>query len=249
MILGEIVRVALEAIRSNKLRSFLTMLGIIIGIASVITMLALGEGAQRAVEEQVRSLGTDVLTVRPGQQFFGGVDRGDARLTIDDAEALQAAGGSIRAVAPEIESRVQVERAASNANLEVVGSWPSFFQVQALEVAAGRAFTPTEERGRRRVAVLGATVGEPLGGVDARGLVGSGITIAGVPFEVIGVLAAKGQQGWRDPDATVYIPYATAQFRVFGSERLRSIYVKTTGEEAMYAAIVEIDRVLVELRR
>ena len=102
MLLGEILKVAVESIRVNKLRSFLTMLGIIIGIAAVITMVALGEGAQRAVQDRIAGLGANVLTVRPGQNFFGGVDRGQARLTTKDAEAIVAGARSIRAVAPAL---------------------------------------------------------------------------------------------------------------------------------------------------
>ncbi|HEY7530895.1 MAG TPA: ABC transporter permease [Gemmatimonadota bacterium] len=244
MVTAEVLRVAFEAVRANKLRSFLTTLGIVIGIAAVITMGALGEGARRAVEEQVRRLGTNVLTVRPGQQFQGGVDRGDARLTTEDAEALRAAGGAVRNVAPEIERRVQVQHAAANASLEVLGTWPSYFDVRSHAVAAGRLFSEAEERGRRRVAVLGARIGESLGGAPTAALLGATITVAGVPFEVVGVLAEKGQQGWMDPDATIYVPLSTAHHRVFGTDALRAINVQATDETAMDAALAQVDAVL-----
>jgi putative ABC transport system permease protein len=244
MITGEVLRVALGAIRTNKLRSFLTMLGIIIGIASVITMIDLGEGAQRAVEERMRRLGTNVLTVRPGQQFLGGIDRGSAKLTAEDAEALLRDRGAIRDVAPEMERRLQVEHERANASLEVVGTWPSYFSIHSHELSAGRVFSPGEERGRRRVALLGWTVGEQLSLSASAELMDRTITVGGIPFRVIGVLREKGQQGWMDPDATVYIPLATAQFRVFGDESVRSIYVQAASEEAMGPALVAIDRVL-----
>ncbi|MGH7505349.1 MAG: ABC transporter permease, partial [Longimicrobiales bacterium] len=155
MIIGETVNVALGAIRANKLRSFLTMLGIIIGIAAVITMVALGEGAKRAVESRLQSLGTNVLTVRPGQEFFGGVDRGDRRLTADGALAIAALEApSIHAVSPEMERRQQVSFSGNNANLEIVGAWPAYFEIQNAELVMGRIFTEGEERGRRRVVVL-----------------------------------------------------------------------------------------------
>src|SRR5215207_10758884 len=109
MLFTEIFRVALEAIRANKLRSFLTALGIIIGISAVIAMVALGEGAQRNVQARLQSLGVNTLTVRPGQEFFGGVDRGDAKLVAKDARALQRSGGAIRDVTPEMQRRLQVE--------------------------------------------------------------------------------------------------------------------------------------------
>ncbi|HEX7089939.1 MAG TPA: ABC transporter permease [Longimicrobiales bacterium] len=244
MLVGEILRVALGAIRANKMRAFLTTLGIIIGIAAVITMVALGEGAQRAVEERLSQLGSNVLTVRPGQQFWGGVDRGENRLTARDAEALMRAPRAIQAVSPEMERRLQVEYGAANSNTEITGVWASYPLIQNQRVVAGRYFTDGEERGRRRVAVLGWRVGERLGLASTLSLLGETIHIRGIPFDVIGVLAEKGEQGWFDPDETIYIPLATAQFRVFGTERVRSILVKVRSEELMDEAIAEIDRVL-----
>jgi putative ABC transport system permease protein len=245
MLLGEILRVAIASIQSNKLRSFLTALGIIIGIAAVITMVALGEGAQRAVKERLQQMGTNVLTVRPGQEFSGGIDRGEAELAPDDAEALLRQAGAVTDVAPEMaERRLQVEFAGANANAAVVGTWPSFFPINNHTVAAGRLFTSAEERGRRRVAVLGASVGELLGMPVTSSLIGQTLTIREIPFQVVGVLAAKGEQGWVSPDETIYLPLATAQFRVFGTQRLRSILVKAESEQQMDAAIAEIDRIL-----
>src|SRR5690606_28383358 len=128
----------------------------IIGIAAVITMVALGEGAQRAVEERLARLGTNVLTVRPGQAFFGGIDRGDARLTAKDAEALLLQPTrAIRDVTPEMQRRLQVTYGKANSNTQIVGVWPSYFRINNHSLAAGRFFTDGEERGRRRVAVLG----------------------------------------------------------------------------------------------
>lgn len=244
MLLGEIVRVALSAVRANKMRSFLTMLGIIIGIAAVITMVALGEGAQRQVQEQLQRMGTNILTVRPGQNFFGGIDRGANRLTTKDAEALIRDPQYIVAVAPEMERRQQVEYGSANANLSILGSWPSYFDMHNHRLAYGRIFTQSEDQGRRRVAVLGANVGEMLGGVPTASLIGQSIRIRGIPFEVIGVLAEKGDQGWQSPDETIYIPLATAQFRVFGTDWVRSISVQAVNERSMTAAMAELDQVL-----
>ncbi|MBW3552172.1 MAG: ABC transporter permease [Gemmatimonadetes bacterium] len=243
MLLGEILKVAVESIRVNKLRSFLTMLGIIIGIAAVIAMVALGEGAQRAVQDRIAGLGANVLTVRPGQNFFGGVDRGSARLTTKDAEAIVAGTRSVRAVAPEMERRQQVEFGRGNANLSVVGSWPTYFDIQNMELTAGRVFTPGEERGRRRLVVVGSAVAERLGTTPAA-LLGQTVLIRGIPFEVIGLLEEKGSQGWDNPDERLYIPLSTAQFRVFGTEWLRSINVQAISADGMDASIAEIDRVL-----
>ncbi len=244
--MGEIIRVAFDAVLANKLRSLLTMLGIVIGIAAVITMVALGEGAQRSVEQRLSTLGTNVLTVRPGQSFAGGLGRGQASMSIDDAEALRENPRHIQAVAPEIESRFQVEYGTKNASLSVVGTWPSYFDINQGRVVSGRLFTDAEDRGRRRVVVLGALAGTQLGLQDTASLIGETIRIRGVPFEVIGVLAEKGAQGFSNPDESLYIPLATAQFRVMGSDRIRSIAVQATSTQDMDDAMAEID---LKLRR
>ena len=243
MLFTEIFRVALEAIRANKLRSFLTALGIIIGIAAVITMVALGEGAQRNVEARLQSLGVNTLTVRPGQEMFGGVDRGDAELTVEDAQALIREPRAILDVTPEMERRIQVEYGTANGNISVVGGWPSYFSINNFQLAAGRLFNPNEERGRRRVAVVGANVGSLLQ-TTSEELIGKTIRVQGVPFEVIGVLVAKGSSGWQNPDDGIYLPLSTAQFRVFGTDRVRSISVQAVSESQMDAALAEIDQVL-----
>jgi putative ABC transport system permease protein len=249
VLFGETILVALSAIAANKLRAFLTMLGIIIGIGAVIAMLALGEGAQRQVAQQLERLGPNVLTVSPGQQFMGGVDRGDSRLTAAGAEAIRDEGRFIRAVSPEMQRRQQVTVGGSNANLQIVGIWPAYFEIQNLTVLAGRLFTEGEERGRRRVAVIGGDVGTRLG-VETYSLVGQTIKIRGTPYEVIGMLEPKGQQsGFFNPDQTIYIPMATAQFRAFGTDRINSIYVQTMSPETMEATIADIDRALRRVKR
>src|SRR5262245_13044443 len=244
MLITEIIRVALEAIRANKLRSFLTALGIIIGISAVIAMVALGEGAQRTVQSRLQSLGVNTLVVRPGQEFFGGVDRGDTKLTAKDAEALLRNPRAILDATPEMQRRLQVEYGSGNGNINVTGAWPSYFSIQNFQLAAGRLFNENEERGRRRVAVLGATVGEDTLRVPTMSILGQTIRIQGVPFQVIGVLQPKGSSGFQNPDDGIYIPLATAQFRVFGTDRVQSIDVQAVSDKQMDAALAEIDRVL-----
>jgi putative ABC transport system permease protein len=243
MMLGETFRVAAESLAANRLRSLLTVLGVVIGIAAVIAMMALGEGAQRSVRDRLASLGTNILTVRPGQAFFGGGGgRQQARMTVEDAEALRDNSTSIARISPELESRLQVEAGSSNANLSVVGTWATYFEVNNFIVASGRVFTDAEERGRRRVAVVGALVGNQLR--VGTSLLGQEIRIAGVTFEVIGVLQEKGAQGFFNPDEGVYIPLATAQFRVMGTDRIRSISVQAESEAGMEQAMVETDQIL-----
>ena len=244
MLIGEIIGVALGAIVANKMRAFLTTLGIIIGIAAVITMVSLGEGAQNDVRQRLQQMGTNVLTVRPGQNMFGGVDRGENRLTAKDANALMIAPRHIKAVAPEMERRQQVTYEASNASLSILGVWPSHFNVQNHVLEFGRNFTEGEERGRRTLAILGARVGDRMG-IPTAMLVGQRIRIRGIPFEVIGVVKEKGSQNsFSNPDEIIYVPLATAQFRLFGSEYVRSIGVQVVDEKSMDRALAEIDGIL-----
>jgi putative ABC transport system permease protein len=245
MIISETVRVSLAAIVANKLRSVLTMLGIIIGIAAVIAIVTLGDAGQRRVTSDFQSLGTNLLSVRPGRGGSGPVDRGtSAKLTPDDAAALSAGAGHIAAVAPEMEGRFQVEFEGGNANLSVLGSWPSYFPVNNHTLTKGRLFTDADGRARTRVAVLGALVGKKLGLTSSDELLGETIRIRGLPFEVVGVLKQKGGPGFANPDEGVYVPLAVAQFRLLGTDRLRSINVQATAPESMDDATIEIDRVL-----
>jgi putative ABC transport system permease protein len=244
MLIGEIIQVALSAIRANKLRSFLTMLGIIIGIAAVITMVSLGEGARRRVAAQLQGLGTNVLTVNPGQQFFGRVDRGSNRLTAKGAQAIVDMATHVKAVSPETSRRQQVTSGRNNASLNIVGVWPAYFEIQSFEIVAGRSFTTTEDKGRRRVAVVGFLVGDNRLNVPTISLLNQTIKIRGIPFEVIGILAEKGQSGMNNPDENIYIPLETAQYRVFGTDWVSNISVQALNEESMDGAISDIDRAL-----
>ena len=248
MLIREIVTVAMEAIRAHALRSFLTMLGIIIGVGAVIAMVALGEGAQRSVEAQIQNMGTNVLTVRPGQAMamgihFGG-DAGGARLYVDDAIAMRDGSGGLLTIAPEISSRSQLAYQRWNSNNSVIGTWPEYFQIYDHDLEAGRFFNQGEVQGRRRVALLGFKVPESLS-TPAPLLVGKTIQIGGQPFEVIGVLAEKGEAGWSRPDETVFVPISTAMYRLFGGRnRLSSIYAATPTPAQLDQAYAEIDRIL-----
>jgi putative ABC transport system permease protein len=245
MILGEIVRVSLLAILANKLRSFLTMLGIIIGVGSLITMVALGSGAQRAVEERIQSLGSNLLTVHAGQSFQHGIASANrVSLKLEDAVALAADARHVRNVVPELSRSLQLKRGNKNSNVSVVGTTPNFAEVRSYALAAGRMFTAGEDEGQRRIAVLGSDVPEMFD-LNPRASIGQEIQIAGVPFEIIGVLTPKGAQGgWMNPDEQVLIPLQTARYRVMGTDRLRSITVEAASEAQINQAMIEIERVL-----
>ena len=241
----EIVRVALAALRSTKLRSLLTALGIVIGVAAVITMVALGRGAQHAVESQLQLLGTDLLTISPGQSYWRGVARGErVSLTSDDALALMRDGHALKAAAPSLGNDLQVKVGNRNVNVDVVATTAEFASVQRFTLALGRFVSPADDYGRRRVAVLGADIPDELE-AEATNLVGGEILIRGIPFEVVGVLAPKGElPGRDDPDETVYIPFRTGEYRIFGSDRLQSITVQLAHPDSADAAVLDVERVL-----
>ncbi|HEU4643720.1 MAG TPA: ABC transporter permease [Gemmatimonadaceae bacterium] len=247
MLIGEVLRVALGALRANKLRSVLTMLGIVIGVAAVIAMVALGRGAQRAVNERIASLGTTMLTVRPGQVFTGGIasstDR--ARLEVADADALVQRGTIFAAVQPEMQRQLQVQFRNNNTSTDITGTTPNYLEVRKYEIGAGRMFTHADDEGRKRYAVVGATTASNLSPDDPNGLVGQFIRIRGIEFEVVGVLAPKGgASGFGDPDDQVLIPLNTARFRVMDTKYLRDINVLAQNESMIPETMTEIERIL-----
>ncbi|MYL07032.1 MAG: FtsX-like permease family protein [Gemmatimonadales bacterium] len=244
MIFFEILRVAMDAIRANKLRSFLTMLGIVIGVGAVITMVALGEGAQRQVENQIESLGTNVLTVRPGQGMFRGVRGGsNARLTTEDVEAVRRGAPALTEVAPEMQGQLQVQFGRNNASVRILGTTPNYVAVENHTLQLGRFFDESENRGRRRVAVRGGAVPAVLN-TEAAELVGRTISIRNISFEVVGVLEEKGGSGWFNQDEQIFVPLETAQFRLLGTDRVSQFKVVVESEAAIPVAMVQIEDVL-----
>ncbi len=247
VLIGEILRVALGALRANKMRSFLTMLGIVIGVAAVIAMIALGRGAQQAVRDRISALGTTLLTIMPGQQFGRGVVVMDsrARLTMEDAEAVAERATLLTAVQPEMNRQLQVQYVNKNTNTQIIGTTANYLDVRKYRLAGGRMFTNSEDDGRKRVAVLGPTVVQNLGLESAEALIGEAIRIRGIQFEVVGVLDRKGTgSGFQDPDDLVLIPLQTARFRVMGSNWLRSINVLAESEAQIPNAMAEIQKIL-----
>jgi putative ABC transport system permease protein len=245
MLLGETISVAFQSIRANKLRAVLTMLGIIIGVGAVITMVALGSGAQRAVEERISALGANVLTVFAGQGRFGGIRITDQTiLSTDDYEALVRDATLLRAVVPEMQQSLQVKYGNQNSNVNVVGTTPNYIQVRNYTVPHGRMFTSGDDEARQRHAVLGAAVPRMLGANPA-GMIHQTIQIRGINFEIIGILSEKGAAGgWGNPDEQILIPLQTAKYRVFGSDRLRSMAVQVEDGVPVEQGMVDLERVL-----
>jgi putative ABC transport system permease protein len=247
MLIGETIRVALGALRANKLRSLLTMLGIVIGVSAVIAVVALGRGAQKAVNDRISALGTTLLTVNPGQARTGGIQFGgsSARLTIEDADALKARGQVLAAVQPEMSGQLQVQYLNKNTSTSIVGTTSNYPEVRKYEIGTGRFFTNTEDVTRQRVAVVGPAVVDNLGLQAPEAIVGETIRIRGIQFTVVGVLKSKGQtNAFSNPDDQILIPITTARFRVLGSNRIRAISVLAPSEDAIPETMAEIEKIL-----
>jgi putative ABC transport system permease protein len=247
MLFGEILSVALGALRANKLRSLLTMLGIVIGVAAVIAMIALGTGAQAAVKDRIAALGTTLLTVNPGQQRGMGVAINDAqaKLTMDDAKALEERATSLTAVQPEMNRNLQITWLNKNASTSIVGTSANYLEVRKFKLQSGRMFTSAEDEAKQRVAVVGPTVATNLGLDTPDALLGENVRVRGIQFTVVGVLESKGQSSpFGNPDDQILIPINTARYRVLGSDRLRSISVLAESEDSIPVAMADIQRVL-----
>ena len=245
MLFGETLAVAFQSIRANALRSMLTMLGIIIGVGAVITMVALGTGAQKAVEERIAALGANVFTVYAGQGRSGAVMMTDRTiLSTDDYQALLRDATLLKAVEPEMQQSLQVVYGNQNRNLQIIGTTANYIDVRNYTVPYGRMFTAGDDASRQRYAVLGSSVPEMLGGNPAA-MIHQTILIRGIPFEILGVLSSKGAAGgFTNPDEQILIPLQTAQYRVFGSKRLRSMGVQVEDGVPIEQGMVDLERVL-----
>ena len=246
-----LIRVAGDSIRKNKMRTLLTMLGIVIGVGAVIIMIAVGQGAQQGIASQINALGTNLLIVTAGSSNQGGVSQGAQafnRLTIEDAEKLRSEGTLFAGVTPVVNTRTQVIGGGTNWRTTINGVSTDFQTIRDWQTQSGTFFTDTDVRGLRKVAVIGTTVAENLyPGTDP---VGSQIQIRNVPFEIVGVLAPKGQNaGGQDQDDIVVIPYTTAQSRLSGNTRIWQILVSATSPDDIAAAQAEVRSIMRESHR
>ena len=243
MQLAEIFRIALESIKANLFRASLTMLGIIIGVGAVITMLAAGAGAQKRIDDQIASLGANILTISSAQFFARGVSRDQQTLVVDDIQALRASK-DLDAVLPEIQDRTQLKFQNRNANARIVGTSDDYADVFNYRLADGRFFSAQDDEAKRRVIVLGADIPQRLETEPAQ-LLGKTLTVNSQPFEVIGILASVGGGfGNQSPDSGAFIPLRTAQLRLLGTDNLSGINVRVVDGIAVERAMVEIERIL-----
>src|SRR5512137_251823 len=220
MDLLQTLKIALRALRTNKMRSFLTMLGIIIGIAAVIAMMAVGSGARHVISQQIASIGSNIILVLPGSTTSGGLRSGAGgaqTLTSDDVKAMMNECSSVEAAAPTTRSTALAVYGNMNWSTVVMGTTPELFDIREWGVSAGRGIEQQDNDGAAKVCLLGQTVAENLfGSADPVGRI---VRIKKVPFTVIGLLDRKGQspQG-QDQDDVIYIPLTTGQRKLFGRQ-------------------------------
>lgn len=250
----ETIRTSLDAIRTHRMRSGLTMLGILIGIAAVILTVGLGQGAQQAVTAQIDALGTNLLVVTPGSTTSSTGIRGGSgsasTLTLSDANALGAkqVAPDIAAVAPSTSRSEALTVGATNWTTSVVGSTPSWLSVRARTVSEGRFLTDADETGDAAVTVLAPTTAQELfGNADP---VGNQVTINNIPFTVVGVLSSAGSSASSNEDDQAVVPISTAADRIFGGSTrtsVQDIYVEASSADTLSAAYQEADQELLNL--
>ena len=246
MLFWTMVRSALKSLLAHKLRSFLAMLGIIIGVGAVISMLALGAGAQRQVMERISAMGTNLLVVRPGQRGFRGVRTGtEENLTLRDAHAILDEVPGIRQIAPVVRGSAQVKYHNKNTRTTVLGTAITYFDIRAFDVEHGRSFTEAECDRSTRVAVLGPTTARDLFGQGDP--IGEEIKIKNINFRVVGVIKAKGDRGWSNPDDQAIIPCSTAMKQVLGLDYLNEIDIQAS-DEAELGHVQELASALLRRR-
>jgi putative ABC transport system permease protein len=240
-------KIAIRALIRNKLRAFLTMLGIIIGVGSVIAMLAIGQGSKQKIRAQMSSMGTNMVMIMPNFQRRGGVNLGSSSsmsLKYTDVVALRNDATAISAVSPEVRVSGQVIYSNQNAQTTIYGATEEYLGIKKLEIASGRCFNSTELKSMAKVCILGQTVVETLFGKGADP-VGYSIRIKKLPFLVIGVLKDKGESGMgQDQDDLILAPYTTVQRRLAAIDYIHGIYASAASEEKSAQAIDEVKEIL-----
>lgn len=243
----ESIRVSLRALRANKLRSSLTMLGIIIGVAAVIAMVGIGNGATASITSSIQGMGSNLLTISPGQSNSGGVNGGAGSsnsITMDDVEKIQAIGSAVKAVAPIASTNTRVVLGSGNTSTSINGTTEGYEVIKNVTMARGRFITKADVDSSARVVVLGPTVVENLLGDANATIVGKIIKINNVPFQVIGVTTATGSTGFQSSDDMITAPITTVQARLIGRKTVRSILVSASSEALMQTAQAEITAAL-----
>jgi len=244
--LADLAQITLRVLARNKMRTALTMLGIMIGIGAVICTVAIGEGGSQQIRDQISSLGDNMVWVESGGRTVNGAHTGNDNtksLVNGDSDAIPAASSLIKACSPNVDGHVQVVYGNQNWSTQYRGVAPSFLTIRNWPVAEGTPFTEQDVVSRAQVTVLGKTVADTL--FNGNDPVGKTIRIGGLPFQVIGVLSAKGASGFgRDQDDTLMMPYTTAQHKVAGTNWLDDIFCSAVSPEAIDPAQEQISRLM-----
>jgi len=247
MKISDLIEEITLALLANKVRSSLTILGIVIGIASVIAMISIGQGSANAITSRVEALGTNLLTIMPGSQS-GQMVRGGAgsaqTLTLEDAEAIKSVSG-VKTVAPAVSGRKQVAVKGANTNTSIYGIDNNYFTVKAMEIDSGSFFTEAQLKSKARVAILGPSTRDDLFGADADPI-GKKIRIGAQEFTVIGLTKSKGGSGFGNADDAIYVPLGTAQQYITGNNKLSNISVEVESADLMSMAQQEITFLLLD---
>lgn len=244
---SNLFRIAIRALIRNKMRAFLTMLGIVIGVASVIAMLAIGEGSKQNIRAEMSSMGTNMVMIMPNTQRRGGVSLGASSsmaLKYSDVVALRNEATAISSVSPEVRASGQVIYGNQNTQTTIYGVSEDYLSIKKLEIKSGRIFSTNETKSMSKVCLLGQTVVENLFGEGADP-VGISIRIKNLPFQIIGVLKDKGESGMgQDQDDMILAPYTTVQRRLAAIDYINGIYASAVSEEKSAVAISEVTEIL-----
>jgi putative ABC transport system permease protein len=252
MRLRNILKIAVRSLNRNKMRSFLTMLGMIIGVAAVIAMLAVGQGARDAINSQIAALGTNVLLIFPGAFSQGGVRMeagSSSHLTEDDIAAMKKLCPSVRYASPMVRATQQVKSGNQNWRTSIYGVYAEYLDIRDWPIKDGNNLSDADERGATKICLIGKTVGDNLFGAGAPA-VGQVIRIRNLPFKVVGVLAEKGQNAMgQDQDDIVIAPFSTVQKKILGIAFANSLVASAASEQKIEEARQEINQTLTDRRK
>ncbi|MDI1303449.1 MAG: ABC transporter permease [bacterium] len=247
MKITNLLRLALRAIQRNKMRSFLTMLGIIIGVASVIAMIAIGEGSKQSIQSQIKGMGSNMITIRPSSNVMGGarIDNTSVQsLSEQDVKAIQNQSEYINAVSPMVSSRGQAINGPYNSSTTLQGVYPEYLFIRAWPVQEGASFTNQDVKSAAKVCLIGQTVLNNLF-PDGEEVLGKNIRFKKIPFKIIGILSKKGENTFgQDQDDVILTPVTTVQKRILSTTYYQTIFASAVNENATDKASLEIQKML-----
>jgi len=240
-------KTSLDSIRSNKMRSFLTMLGVIIGVASVISMMSIANSSKQATLNQIQSMGTNKLSLRAGQMGMRGGGTNSIALKREDADTIMKKCPYVEKITTEVSDSAQVKYLSNNASVNINGVDPDYADINSYKLAKGRFIESRDVRSARRVCVLGdTTVGNLFNNEDP---INKEISIKGSKFKVVGILQAKGGSGFMDPDDIVFVPVTTAMKKLFGVDDIRSITMQAKSQDVMNLVVEDVTKIMRKLHK